>query len=315
MKGRPISQSKPYRDLNSFLRERFGCRVQKIPLDAGLTCPNRDGTKGIGGCVYCGPQGSGTGARSFMPDVREQMISGMQRMGARYKAKKFIAYFQSYTNTYGPPEKLGELYRSALIDERVVGLSIGTRPDCVGEEILDVLQAMAEQRMVWVEYGLQSSHDVTLELINRGHTYGDFERAVRMTQNRGILVCAHIILGLPGEDRETMLQTADRIAELGLDGVKIHLLYVLKNTPLETMLAQKRFSPLEREEYADLVVDVLERLPSSMVIQRLTGDPNPPRDLVAPAWALEKNATLRLIEQRFAERGSRQGWLLETNDK
>jgi len=300
---------KPYRDLNSFLRERFGCRVQKIPLDAGLTCPNRDGTKRTGGCIYCGERGSGTGAHAFVPDAREQMISGMERLGARYKAKKFIAYFQSYTNTYGPPDKLGELYRSVLVDERVVGISIGTRPDCVSDEILDTLEAMAGERMVWIEYGLQSSHKATLEMIRRGHEYEDFVEAVRRTRDRGILICGHIILGLPGEDRAMMLQTVQRIARLGLDGLKIHLLYVLKNTPLQSMYLEGRFRCLDQEEYADLVVDALERIPPEMVVQRLTGDPNPPEDLVAPAWALEKNKTLRLIEQRLLDRDTSQGRL------
>jgi radical SAM protein (TIGR01212 family) len=298
-----------YRDLNSFLRERFGCRVQKIPLDAGMTCPNRDGTKGAGGCIYCGDRGSGTGAYQSTPDIRRQMERGMEWSAKRYKAKKFIAYFQSFTNTHGPVDKLERLYRQALISDDVVGLSVGTRPDCVSGEALDLLQELAKERMVWVEYGLQSSHDVTLALINRGHGYAEFAEAVERTANRGILICAHVILGLPGENRSHMIQTAGRISELELDGLKIHLLYVLKNTPLEDMHRGGGFRCLEMDEYADLVVDFLERMHPSLVIQRLTGDPNPLSDLVAPLWAADKRRTLDLIEQRFTERDAWQGKL------
>lgn len=298
-----------YRDLNSFLRERFGCRVQKIPLDAGMTCPNRDGTKGTGGCIYCGGRGSGTGAYESTPDIRRQMELGMDWSSRRYKAKKFIAYFQSFTNTYGPVDKLERLYRQALISEDVVGLSVGTRPDCVSDETLNLLEDLARKRMVWVEYGLQSSHDATLDIINRGHGFGDFVQAVERTRNRGILICAHLILGLPGENRLHMLRTAERISQLQLDGLKLHLLYVLKNTPLEDMYRRGEYRCLEMSEYADLVVDFLERMDPSLVIQRLTGDPNPLTDLVAPLWAADKRRTLDLIEQRFVERHTRQGKL------
>ena len=300
-------QTKRYRDLNSFLRDKFACRVQKIPLDAGFSCPNRDGSKGRGGCIYCGATGSGTGAYKRMPDIRDQMEQGMRFFGKRYKARRFIAYFQGFSNTYGPEERLERLYRSALISEEVVGLSIGTRPDCINDKILDVLERLAAERMVWVEYGLQSSHEQTLNRINRGHTLEDFISAVHRTQHRGILICAHLILGLPGEDRTMMRQTAESIAGLNLDGLKIHLLYVLKNTKMEEIYRRGHYTCLKMDEYADLVVDVLERMPPATVIQRLTGDPNPLSDLVAPDWAVKKSETLRFIDRRLEERDTFQG--------
>ncbi len=303
------SAERNYRDFGSFLRETFGGRVQKVPLDAGFTCPNRDGTKGRGGCIYCGGLGSGTGARFTVPDVAEQMRRGMERWGKRYKAGKFIAYFQSYTNTYGPVEHLERLYRSALLDDSVVGLAVGTRPDCVNEEVLALMGDLARECMVWVEYGLQSSHDETLALINRGHTFADFRHAVGMTKGRGVLTCAHVIIGLPGEGTDHVHATARRLAETGIDGVKLHVLYVLKNTPLAAMYRDNGFRTLDMAEYADLAVDFLERIPSSVVVQRLAADPSPAADLVAPAWAVEKRKTVELIERRFRERNTRQGKL------
>jgi len=297
---------KRYNDLGSYLRDRFGCRVQKITVDAGLTCPNRDGTLSTGGCIYCNARGSGTGAYARGLSVSDQLTHGKTALSKRYKAKKFIAYFQSFSNTYAPLQTLKRLYDEALAVEDVVGLSIGTRPDCVNEPILELLQEYARKYLVWIEYGLQSASDETLTQINRGHDVQCFKRAVKATLNRNIKICAHVILGLPGEERKDMLHTADTIAALGIDGVKLHLLYVVAGTPLESLYRLGKYKCLQQQEYVDLVCDFLECIPSTMIIQRLTGDPHP-SELVAPRWSLKKSATLELIRRTLKERDSWQG--------
>jgi radical SAM protein (TIGR01212 family) len=295
-----------YYDLNSYLRNIFGCRVQKISLDAGLTCPNRDGSVATGGCIYCNSQGSGTGAFKKGISITEQIIKGKEFLRKRYKAKKFIAYFQSFSNTYGPYERLKDLYEEALAIDDIVGLSIGTRPDCIDESILALLEDYIKDYLVWIEYGIQSIHDRTLTFINRGHDVNCFKKAVKVTMNRGIKICTHVILGLPFEDRADMLATAEAIAAMGIDGIKIHLLYVIKGTRMEKLYQEGKYRCLEQEEYANLVCDFLELLPPDMVIQRLTGDPHP-AELVAPEWSMRKNETLLRIKQVLADRDSWQG--------
>ena len=301
-----MEPQKRYTDFNTYLRDMFGCRVQKITIDAGLTCPNRDGTISSGGCIYCNSRGSGTGAHASGLSVTRQLINGKDRLSRRYKAKKFMAYFQSFSNTYAPLPVLQSLYAEALDVDDVIGLSIGTRPDCVDDAVLNLLQDYARRYLIWIEYGLQSAIDATLAYINRGHDVQCFKDAVEKTRNRDIKICAHVILGLPHETRQDMLHTADMIAALGIDGVKLHLLYVVKGTALETLYRQGDFNCLEQRNYVDLVCDFLERLPSEVVIQRLTGDPHP-AELVAPAWALNKSETLELIRQTLEKRDSRQG--------
>jgi uncharacterized protein len=298
-----MDAKKPYYDLNAFLRERFGCRVQKISVDAGLSCPNRDGTLSTGGCIYCNARGSGTGAHLRGMGIAEQLEKGKAFLSKRYKARKFLAYFQSYSNTYAPVETLERLYAEALGVPDVVGLSIGTRPDCVDESKLALLESLARDHLIWIEYGLQSARDETLARINRGHDFQCFERAVAATRGRGIHICAHVILGLPGETRNHMRRTADALAALKIDGVKLHLLYVVKGTPLETLYRDGDYQPLEQAEYVDLVCDFLERLPPETVIQRLTGDPHE-EELVAPFWALDKQATVNMIHERLLARSS-----------
>ncbi|MFH0729672.1 MAG: TIGR01212 family radical SAM protein [Pseudomonadota bacterium] len=295
-----------YRDLNTYLRELFGCRVQKISVDAGLSCPNRDGTLSTGGCIFCNATGSGTGAHARKLSITEQLQQGKAWLTKRYKAKKFIAYFQSFTNTYAPTEKLSGLYREALAIDGIVGLSIGTRPDCVAPPVLDLLASFTPSHLVWVEYGLQSAHDETLKRINRGHTFHCFERAVKTTRDRKIKVCAHVILGLPGETSVQMLDTARILANLGIDGVKLHLLYVVKGTRLEMEYREGRYRCLEQLEYVDLVCRFLELLPPEVVIQRLTGDPRPD-ELVAPAWSLERNKTFALMKNKLENENTWQG--------
>lgn len=297
---------KPYRDLNTYFRTLFGCRVHKVTVDAGLNCPNRDGTISTGGCIYCNAKGSGTGAHLKGVSITQQIEGSKDRIARRFKTNKLMAYFQSFTNTYGPVERLKALYDEALAVQNVVGLAIGTRPDCVNTEVLDLLESYTDDHLIWVEYGLQSAHDRTLSLINRGHDFSCFEKTVAATRNRGISICAHVILGLPGETREDMLQTADAVAALGLDGIKIHLLYVVRGTPMETLYCSGRYRCLEQQEYAELVCDFIERLPETMIVQRLTGDPHP-RELAAPAWSLQKKETMDLIHGMFKEKNTWQG--------
>ena len=297
---------KPYYDLNTYLRSIFGCRVQKISLDAGLTCPNRDGRIGTGGCIYCNTRGSGTGAWGLGLTITEQIERGKEFLRKRYKAQRFIAYFQSFSNTYAPYEKLKALYDEACAVEDIVGLSIGTRPDCIDESILTLVQGYAEDYLVWIEYGLQSIHDRTLAVINRGHDVACFRSAVEKTKGRGIKICAHVILGLPFEDKRDMLATAQAVSSMGIDGIKIHLLYVVKGTPMERLYRERKYRCLEQGEYAELVCDFLELLPPDMVIQRLTGDPHSD-ELVAPEWSLRKSETLSLIKKTMGGRGSWQG--------
>jgi uncharacterized protein len=295
-----------YNDFNTYLNSIFGCRVQKITIDAGLSCPNRDGTISLGGCIYCNDRGSGTGAHIKGLTVSDQIAAAKPALSKRYKAKKFIAYFQSFTNTYGPIDTLKQLYEQALDAENVVGISIGTRPDCVGEPVLELLQGYAKNYLVWIEYGLQSVHDSTLAMIDRGHDFNCFKAAVKATKNRGIRICAHVILGLPGEKKEHMLQTARTIADMEIDGIKLHLLYVVKGTRLEKLYLANKYRCLEQHEYSDIVCDFLERMPKQMVIQRLTGDPHP-KELVAPAWSLKKAETIALIRKTLETRDTWQG--------
>jgi hypothetical protein len=298
-------EQKPYYDLNTFLRERFGCRVQKISLDAGLGCPNRDGSKGRGGCIYCNERGSGTG-KAANQSLTEQLVSAKSFLAERYKARKFLGYFQSFSNTYASLPVLKRLYNEVLADPDVVGLCIGTRPDCVDEEKLDYLAELAGSALIWVEYGLQSAHEATLAAINRGHGVDAFREAVRRSRDRGLLTCAHVVLGLPGESREDMLETACFLAEQGVDAVKIHGLYVVRGTRLHQLYGTGDYRPLRREEYVPLVGDFLARLPGWMVVQRITGDPHR-QELVAPEWMLDKKRNLQEIQQYMVANGLVQG--------
>jgi hypothetical protein len=284
---------KLYRDYNSYLRETFGCRVQKVSLDAGLSCPNRDGTVGLGGCIYCNAMGSGTGAARFA-GISEQIGTGKERLARKYRAKKFIGYFQSFSNTYAPLPRLAALYEEALKDPDVVGLSIGTRPDCISDETLDYLAMLSKTHVIWLEYGLQSAKDETLERIRRGHSVAAFTDAVERSRARKIPVCAHVILGLPGENIEDMLYTAKFLALMDIQAVKIHLLYVIKGTALEQAYSSGAYKCLSREEYAAAVGEFLAILPPQIIVQRLTGDPHP-EELVSPLWALDKQVNLEAV--------------------
>jgi hypothetical protein len=296
----------PYRDINSYLRELFGERVQKVTLDAGFTCPNRDGRAGVGGCLYCNARGSGTGAFGQGLGIKEQLAAGIERLARRYGAARFIAYLQSFSNTYAPLARLESIYREALGHPQVVGLAVGTRPDCLPDEVLDLLAELSRDRLVWLELGLQSAHDETLQRLNRGHDVACFTEAVQRSAAMGLPVVAHVILGLPGEGPEHMAATARYLANLPIAGVKIHLLYIIKGSGLEALYRRGDYAPLTEDAYISLVADFLELLPPQMVIHRLTGDPYPD-ELVAPAWCRDKSRVLSGIREELARRDSRQG--------
>ena len=297
----------PYNDLNTYLRTRFGCKVHKITIDAGLTCPNRDGTVGYGGCIYCNERGSGTGA-SAKASISKQITlcyrfseNGMMRRNSLPIFNRFPIPMLRWKSSV-------PCMREALSVEDIIGLTIGTRPDCIDDEVLALLEELNRKTYISVEYGLQSIHDRTLELINRGHTADMFRDAVARTRARGIEVCTHVILGLPGETKRDMLDTARAVGEMDIQAIKIHLMYVVRGTKLHEMYENGEYECLTREDYIDILCDFLALLPPDMVIHRLTGDPH--RDeLIAPLWALEKNTNINTIRDALESRKIRQGML------
>jgi radical SAM protein (TIGR01212 family) len=295
-----------YYPFSRFLRERFGTRVYRVTVDGGFTCPNVDGTVAVGGCVYCDNRSFSPNRRLPRTGTAAQVQRGIDILQKRYQADRFIAYFQAATNTYAPVEKLRRLYDEALEHPQVVGLAIGTRPDCVPDDVLDLVQGYARDRYVCLELGLQSIHDRSLDWMNRGHHYDAFVDAVSRCQGRGLDLCAHVILGLPDESHADMLATADALAALPIQGVKIHNLHVVKNTPLARMFEAGEVWMFERVEYVQVVCDFLERLPAEMVIHRLSGDA-PPDYLVAPLWCLDKPGLLHAIDEELQRRDSWQG--------
>ena len=306
--GKPTfwNNRKRYYDLKSYWINRFDCRVYKLPIDAGFTCPNRDGRVATGGCTYCDGRGSALRQAGPLPSVGEQVRRGTAFYRERGKAQKFIAYFQTFTNTYAPLETLRVLYDEALAEEDVIGLSIGTRPDCLPDETLALIRSYAERHHVWLEFGIQSLHDRTLQSINRGHNAATFCEAVQRASGGPILICVHIIVGLPGESREEILETAREIAGLPVQGIKIHSLLALRGTALGERYAKGEIALMTREAYVETVCDILEILPPEMVIQRLTADGY--RDIfLAPAWAENKLAVLNAIDRELSRRDAWQG--------
>lgn len=284
----------------------FGENVRKVILDAGLGCPNRDGTIGNSGCIYCNDRGSGSGAQAAGVPINEQLRRGTAFLSARYKTRKFIAYFQSFTNTYAPLSVLERLYEEALSSPEVVGMAVGTRPDCVPDEVLDLVRRLAGDRLCWMEYGLQSAHERTLRLLNRAHGPGAFFDAVQRTRNRGILTVAHLILGLPGETIEDMKATARAVADAGIDGVKLHPLYVIRGTELERMHIKGEYRPLTEDEALEAIEAVLRCLPRNIVVHRLTSDPHS-AELVEPQWMSDKRGVRKRLDDFLEERDVIQG--------
>ncbi len=293
-----------YYSFNNYLRNKYGVRVQRIPVNLGLGCPHRENRTGRGGCIFCDEYASGV-VPCTMP-VEEQVKRGIEFARRRYKAKLFMVYFQAFCNTYAPVEELERLYKSALVDDRIVGIIVGTRPDLVPDEVVDLLKTFLERYEVWVEVGLQSAHYRTLRLINRGHGVSHFVDAVLRLKRANLKVGTHVILGLPGEDLEDMIETARFISALPVDAVKIHNLHVLKNTPLEEMYLSGRLRLFSMDEYVDACVSFIRHLRSDIIIQRLTGEA-PPDRLVAPSWCLKKSKVLEAINRKMKELNVFQG--------
>ncbi len=298
-----------YLSLGQYARQTFGVPLIKIPLDAGFTCPNRDGTIGRGGCVYCDPLGSGTGAAGRL-SVAEQLEAGLARVRTRVaegkERPKVVAYFQAFSNTHAPVEKLAALYRPAFDSPEVDLVAIGTRPDCVGGEVLDFLSELNRKKPIWLELGLQTASDEILVKINRGHTAGQFADAARRAAERGFLLCAHVIVGLPREFFVHVEQTARFLSELPVGMIKIHTLYVPQGSVLAEWYEAGRFEPWTREDTVEGVIRFLERTRPEVVIARLTGDAKPGQ-LVAPTWAADKAGLLRMIRHRMTAEGRFQG--------
>lgn len=293
---------KRYYPYSKYLRETFNKKVYKITLDAGLYCPNRDGTISRGGCVFCDTVGSFSRCNN-VSSIENQVKSSIIKLQDQFKAEAFIAYFQSYTNTYAPAEKLKEIYDSAFCDDKVISIAIGTRPDCVDNTKLDLI---ASYPTPWVEYGIQSAHNETLKWMNRGHDFECFKKAVIETKKRGIKVCAHIILGFPNETKEMMLTTAKRLAELEIDGLKIHMLTILKDSPLVEIYNKNPFYLMDMEQYCEIVCDILEILPPSTNIQRIAGT-GYSETTITPKWVNRRFEILNLIDKMMLQRNSFQG--------
>jgi len=296
-----------YHAYNYYLRNRFGKkRIQKVSIDAGFTCPNVDGTVTTGGCNFCDNRSFSPSRRVPRRDILDQIDDGIRRLKWRYDCDDFIAYFQPATNTYAPVARLRTLYERALSHPKVIGLAIGTRPDCVPNDVLDLLQEIAEGTYLSVEYGMQTMHDRSLIWMNRGHDHASFLDAVERSRGRGFEVCAHLILGIPGESRDDMLATAREVARLPLDAVKIHNLYAVKRTPLAELVGRGDVKLMGKDDYITTVVDVLEVLPPTMVVERISGDA-PPDYFVGPSWCLNKPAVKMALESEMKRRNTWQG--------
>ena len=295
------------RTLSDELKSRFGCKVYKLSLSSGCTCPNRDGTKGFTGCTFCSEGGSGDFAASFMP-IADQIEEAKKRVAAKFpkdqpeEARKYIAYFQSFTNTYGDTRRLRALYSETIRRPEICALSVGTRPDCLEAEKVRMLADLNREKPVWVELGLQTIHEETARRFHRGYELPVFEDAYRRLKEAGLTVIVHVILGLPGESREQILETVRYLANLepSLDGIKLQLLHVLKGTEMGREYAREPFPLLTLEEYGALVVDCLQLLPKSTVVHRITGD-GPKKLLIAPLWSADKKKVLNTINRMIRE--------------
>ena len=306
-----LMSSRPYLSYNELLKNKFGEKVYKLTLDGGFTCPNRDGVKGRGGCTFCDDTGSSSRAQERGDSITEQLLKNIERVQKRFKANKFVAYFQSYTNTYGKIERLKRLYDEAVsAHPDIIGLAISTRPDCVNEEILDLIASYQKPGgYLSMEYGMQTIHNKTLERVNRCETHDDFLKALYLTRDRGISTCVHVILGMPGETHQEMMQTAQELSRLKPEGVKIHCMAAMKNTPLAEDYEAGRWLPLEQDAYVELVCDFIENLDPSIALHRVSG--NGHRDgLLAPRWLLKKMEVMEQITQTLHKRGTRQGTAL-----
>ncbi len=299
---------KPYYSLDAYLKETFGEKVYKLSLDGGMTCPNRDGTCGERGCIFCSAGGSGDFAGDRHKSITEQIREQKALLQTKRPVHKFIAYFQAYTNTYAPVEYLEKIFREAIADEEVVVLSIGTRPDCLDEDILTMLEELNRIKPVWIELGLQTMHEKTAEYIRRGYPLLCFERAAEELDRRKIPVIVHTILGLPGEGSEEVFQTMEYLNDQPISGIKLQLLHVLSDTDLAADYEAGKFEVLNQDEYLSLVIGCLQRLRPDLVIHRVTGD-GPGELLIAPKWSQAKRTVLNELHHRMKEENARQGQL------
>lgn len=300
------NSNKRYHTLDYFYKNKFGCKVFKVSLNAGFSCPNKDGTVGYGGCIYCSKLGSGDFGGDIKKSIEEQFIEIRDMMLKKWPNAKYIAYFQANTNTYAPLSVLKEKYESVLKFDNVIGLSIATRPDAISSECMDYLEELSKKTYLTVELGLQTIHEKTSQLINRCHTLKCFEECVCSLRKRKINVVVHIINGLPYETKEMMIDTVKYLNTLDIQGVKIHMLHVIKNTALEKLFNKENFHILTRDEYVNIVCDQLELLRSDIVINRITGDPDP-NELIEPTWLVKKFCVLNEIDKEMARRDSYQG--------
>lgn len=301
-----FDDNKRYHTWNYYLRNTFGEKIFKVSINAGFTCPNIDGKVAYGGCTYCSKEGSGDFAGNPKDDLIKQFKEIKEMMLKKWPNAKYIGYFQAYTNTYAPLDVLKEKYETILEQEDVVGLSVSTRPDCLEDDVVEYLSELNERTNLWVELGLQTIHDSTSKIINRGHDYKTFLEGVEKLKAKNIKIVVHIINGLPGEDYNMMMETAKAVADLNVHGIKIHLLHVIKDTPMARMLQKNMMTLMTQEEYVNLVCDQLEILPPEMIIHRLTGD-GKKEDLVGPLWSLKKWEVLNAIDDTLKSRNSYQG--------
>jgi radical SAM protein (TIGR01212 family) len=296
-----------YNHFGRYLRTKYGYTVHKVNIDAGFTCPNRDKETATGGCIYCDNRAFNKHSyHEIEKSVRQQLSEGIAQKKRIYKIDKVIAYFQAYTNTYENSEYLKKQYDLIREFPEIMGLSIGTRPDCIDNEKLDLIESYADDYIVWVEYGLQSANDKTLQTINRGHNFQQFLDAIEITKNRKISLCVHLIIGLPGESYDDMMRTADLLSGLPIDGIKLHNMCVVKDTRLHEMYMDGSFKPMGFDEYIQTSVDFLERIPYEITVQRLTAD-SPPDIFVSPEWANDRFSIVNAIENEFIRRDSFQG--------
>ena len=298
--------NKPYRSLNAYYREIFGRKTAKISLDGGFTCPNRDGTCGTRGCIFCSAGGSGDFAENAALSITEQIENGKKQTADKWKDPAYIAYFQAFTNTYAPAEDLRRKYEEALACEGVEGISIATRSDCLPDDVLDLLSELNQKTKLWVELGLQTADEDSAKFIRRGYPLRVFEKAVYDLAERNIPVIVHVILGLPGESRETILKTIDCINHLPVQGIKLQLLHVLSDSDLADIYEAGNYTPLTKEEYISLTGDCIAHLREDIVIHRLTGDGDK-NTLLAPLWSLRKRDVLNSLHKYLKENNIRQG--------
>ncbi|MBN1534633.1 MAG: TIGR01212 family radical SAM protein [Spirochaetes bacterium] len=305
----PATPVRPYNFFGDYLIGKHGCRVLKIPIDAGFSCPNRDGTVGTEGCIFCAEDGSASPASDRRKSIGNQIDLVKRSFRRSDRGTRYIAYFQAFTNTYGTPEELRRAYDEAIAAEGIIGLMVGTRPDCLADPVLDLLASYRRDGFeLWLEIGMQTMHDRSLLFLQRGHDHAATRDAARRASLRGIPVCMHIILGIPGESWSDMMETASELNALAVSGAKIHHLHVIRGTALAALYREGAAPPLSQKEYVSVLCDFLERLDPGIVIHRILGD-REPSTLVAPLWGIHKGTVIKAVEDEFLRRGTAQGYL------